>query len=81
LAKLFSASLGLPINDSIVQTNTVGHTGTSGFQRLANQALFAGEVKPQQRHLIVDDFVGQGSTLANLIGLIASHGGHVVVAT
>jgi hypothetical protein len=81
LARRLSAWLGFPINDSIVQTNTVGHTGASGFQRLANQALFAGEVKPQQRYLIVDDFVGQGGTLANLIGLIASHGGHVVAAT
>ena len=64
LAKRLSAWLGFPINDSIVQTNTVGHTGASGFQRLANQALFAGEVEPQQRYLVVDDFVGQGGTLA-----------------
>ena len=81
LARRLSAWLGFPINDSIVQTNTVGHTGASGFQRLANQALFAGEVKSQQRYLIVDDFVGQGGTLANLIGLITSRGGHVVAAT
>ena len=81
LARRLSAWLGFPINVSIVQTNTVGHTGASGFQRLANQALFAGEVKPQQRYLIVDDFVGQGGTLANLIGLITSRGGHVVAAT
>lgn len=81
LAKRLSAWLGIPVNDSIVQTNTVGHTGASGFQRLAHQALFAGEVKPQQRYLVVDDFVGQGGTLANLIGYIASHGGHVVAAT
>ncbi len=47
LAKRLSAWLGVPIHDSIVQTNTVGHTGASGFHRLANQALFAGEVKPQ----------------------------------
>ena len=81
LARRLSAWLGFPINVSIVQTNTVGHTGASGFQRLANQVLFAGEVKPQQRYLIVDDFVGQGGTLANLIGLITSRGGHVVAAT
>ncbi len=60
LAKRLSAWLGIPINDAIVQTNAVGHTGASGFQRLANQALFAGEVKPRHRYLIVDDFVGQG---------------------
>ena len=81
LGKRLSAWLGIPVNDSVVQTNTVGHTGASGFQRLAHQALFAGEVKPQQRYLVVDDFVGQGGTLANLIGYIASRGGHVVAAT
>ena len=44
LAELLSDWLNLPITDSIVQSNTVGHTGASGFQRLANQALFVGEV-------------------------------------
>ncbi|HEY1900580.1 MAG TPA: hypothetical protein VGG49_12375 [Steroidobacteraceae bacterium] len=29
----------------------------------------------------MDDFVGQGGTLANLIGFIVSQGGHVVGAT
>lgn len=81
LAKCLSAWLEAPINKSIVQTNTVGHTGASGFERLAKQALFAGEVTPQQRYLVVDDFVGQGGTLANLIGFIASRGGQVVTAT
>lgn len=55
LAKRLSAWLGILVNDSIVQTNTVGHTGASGFQRLAHQALFASEVRPQQRYLVVDD--------------------------
>jgi hypothetical protein len=81
LARRLSTWFEVPINVSIVHTNTVGHTGATGFQRLANQALFAGEVKPQQRYLVVDDFVGQGGTLANLIGFIASRGGHVVAAT
>src|SRR5437588_11885716 len=45
LADLLSEWLGLPVTDSVVQSNTVGHTGASGFQRLANQAFFAGEVE------------------------------------
>jgi hypothetical protein len=40
LARLLSGQLNLPVNNSIVQTNSVGHTGASGFHRLANQALF-----------------------------------------
>jgi hypothetical protein len=42
LAELLSEWLDLSITDSVVQSNTVGHTGASGFQRLANQALFVG---------------------------------------
>jgi len=55
--------------------------GASGFQRLANQAFFAGEVESGHRYLLVDDFVGQGGTLANLIGYVESKGGHAVAAT
>lgn len=81
LAKLLSGWLGMPSNESVVQSNTVGHTGASGYHRLANQAHFFGLVLPRQHYLIVDDFVGQGGTLANLIGFIKSQGGHVVGAT
>ena len=81
MAKLLSGWLGFPVEASIVQANTVGHTGASGFQRLANQACFVGEVECGERYLIVDDFVGQGGTLANLIGYIESQGGHAVGAT
>jgi adenine/guanine phosphoribosyltransferase-like PRPP-binding protein len=31
-----------------------------------------------ERYIIVDDFVGQGGTLANLIGYIESQGGQAV---
>ncbi len=31
LARLLSTQLDLPVNHSIVQTNSVGHTGASGF--------------------------------------------------
>jgi len=76
MAKLLAERLDFPVEASIVQANTVGHTGASGFQRLANQACFVGEVKRGEHYLILDDFVGQGGTLANLIGYIESQGGH-----
>jgi hypothetical protein len=81
LAEQLSEWLGLPIADSIVQSNTVGHTGASGFQRLANQALFVGEVESGRSYLLVDDLIGQGGTLANLIGYVESGGAHVIGAT
>jgi adenine/guanine phosphoribosyltransferase-like PRPP-binding protein len=81
LAERLSAWLGLPITESIVQSNTVGYTGASGFQRLANQALFEGQVERDRNYLLVDDFIGQGGTLANLIGYVEAAGGHALGAT
>jgi hypothetical protein len=81
LARLLGRHLTLPINRSIVQSNSVGHTGASGYGRLAHQAIFVGEVRPGQQYFLVDDFVGQGGTLANLVGFIAAGGGRVVGAT
>ncbi len=73
--------IGLPVDQSIVQTNVVGHTGASGFARLARPALFDGEIESGREYLIVDDFVGQGGTLANLRGFIELKGGRVLAAT
>jgi hypothetical protein len=81
LGKWLAKQSKLTINDSIVQSNSVGHTKADGFHRLAHQAAFFGEVRSGQHYLIVDDFVGQGGTLANLIGFIHSRGGRVLGAT
>lgn len=70
LARELGRRLGMPVNTSVVQSNAVGHTGADGFHRLANQALFEGTVTPGARYVVVDDFVGQGGTLANLIGFV-----------
>jgi len=76
-----SRRLGLRVNLSVAQVNSVGHTGASGFARLAHQARFDGEIERGSLYLVVDDFVGQGGTLANLIGYITSEGGVVIGAT
>ncbi|MDP2829990.1 MAG: phosphoribosyltransferase [Sulfuricellaceae bacterium] len=73
--------LNLPVYEEIVQINKVGHTGASGYHRLAYPALFGGEVQQAATYLLVDDFIGQGGTLANLKGYIESLGGRVVLAT
>lgn len=70
-----------PMWKRIVQINQVGHTSASGYHRMANQPLFTGEVMPGADYLLVDDFVGQGGTLANLRGYIEQHGGRVILAT
>ena len=80
LARLLSERLGAPFDTVVVQTNVVGHTGASGYGRLARQAVFGGEVEQDREYVMVDDFIGQGGTLANLRGWIEKQGGTVVGA-
>lgn len=80
LAKLLSRLLALPVTNGIIQLNRVSHTGADGYHRLASPALFGGEVK-EREYFLVDDFIGQGGTLANLKGYIESHSAVVLGAT
>ena len=80
LAKLLSKRLDVSFETAVVQTNVVGHTGAGGYERLARQAAFGGEVEENREYVMVDDFVGQGGTLANLRGWIEVQGGKVVGA-
>lgn len=80
LADVLSTRLGLPVENTVVQTNVVGHTGASGFARLARQATFDGDIRAGVDYLLVDDFIGQGGTLANLRGFVESRGGVVMGA-
>jgi hypothetical protein len=70
----------LTTDPAIVQTNVVAHTGADGYGRLARQPVFDGTVCAGADYVLVDDFVGQGGTLANLRGFIESHGGRVLAA-
>ena len=79
-ADVLGKELGLDTESRIVQANVVNHTGADGFSRIARQALFAGDVEPGRDYVIVDDFIGQGGTIANLKGHIESHGGLVIAA-
>ena len=80
LARLLSERLGIPFDTTIVQTNVVSHTGAGGYGRLARQAAFGGEAAKGGKYVMVDDFIGQGGTLANLRGWIESQGGTVIGA-
>jgi hypothetical protein len=66
LARLLSEWLGLPITGSVVQSNTVGHTGASGFQRLANQALFEGELERGRRSSYSNPFCPKCAQAASI---------------
>jgi hypothetical protein len=77
MADWLSSRFGADLDRSIVQVNRVGHTGADGWHRLARQALFDGPVEAGRRYVLLDDFVGQGGTLANLRGHLMASGGIV----
>jgi phosphoribosylpyrophosphate synthetase len=79
-ADVLGKELRLDTESRIVQANVVNHTGADGFSRIARQALFAGDAESGLDYVIVDDFIGQGGTIANLKGHIESQGGHVIAA-
>lgn len=79
-AELLAERLDLEVETSIIQVNVVNHTGATGWHRLASAPLFEGDVQPGRAHLLVDDFVGQGGTLANLRGHIIERRGDVIGA-
>jgi hypothetical protein len=79
-ARALAQALELAVFSGVVQMNRVTHTGSTGYHRLAFPAIFEGEVAPGN-YLLVDDFVGQGGTLANLKGFVEASGGTVIAAT
>lgn len=81
LAAGLAEALGGTVDREIVQTNVVAHTGADGFTRLARQATFAGVIEPGRCCFLVDDFIGQGGTLANLRGHIEAQGCIVIGAS
>jgi len=80
-AELLAERLNLDIEIRIIQANVVNHTGASGWQRMVRPAVFEGAVTPGSDYFMVDDFVGQGGTLANLRGYLIHGGGRVLGAT
>ena len=80
LAKVLATLLDLPVAAGLVQINRVSHTGADGYSRLAFPALFSGPVQ-HHSYFLVDDFIGQGGTLANLKGWLESAGATVIGAS
>jgi hypothetical protein len=81
MAEILGYLLQWNVEKQVVQSNVVGHTGAGGFVRLANQALFSGAVRSGLHYVLIDDFIGQGGTLANVRGHILAQGGRVVGAS
>jgi hypoxanthine phosphoribosyltransferase len=80
MAQILSKYLNLPLATAVLQINRVSHTGSDGYHRLASPPLYDGDVLSGE-YFLVDDFVGQGGTLANLKGFLESKGAKVIGAT
>ena len=80
LAAFLGNKLDIAFETTVVQANIACHTGADGYGRLARQARFEGRVDKGRSYVMVDDFVGQGGTLANLRGWIEHRGSRVVGA-
>lgn len=80
LAMFIRARTGWSVETALIQANKVGRTGQDGYFRLAIQPLFEGPAS-SGAYFLVDDFLGQGATFANLRGHIVARGGTVVGAT
>ncbi|WP_332854503.1 hypothetical protein [Duganella sp. S19_KUP01_CR8] len=81
MAEVLGHLLKWDVEDRVFQANVVGHTGASGFVRLARQPIFKGCVESGLHYVLIDDFVGQGGTLANLRGHILGQGSQVLGAS
>ena len=78
--RILSRELDLPLASGVIQANIVAHTGATGYHRLAFPALFEGDAT-DRCYFMVDDFIGQGGTLANLRGHLERCGASVVGGT
>ncbi|KQQ33760.1 hypothetical protein ASF61_12000 [Duganella sp. Leaf126] len=81
MATIIATKLNWAYEREIIQINKVSHTGASGFARLRGQALFSGRARSGLHYVLVDDFIGQGGTLANLRGHLMGQGAVVIGAS
>jgi hypothetical protein len=77
MADIINRYTGWKVSENIYQTNKAGHTGANGWHRITTPALFMGDVVIDAEYLILDDFIGMGSTLANVKSFIENAGAKI----
>lgn len=65
------------VDNEIVQSDRVFHTGADPMERMAARAQFEGQVVPAARYVLIDDVTSLGGTLAELSNFIQIFGGVV----
>jgi hypothetical protein len=79
LATMFTIAGG-EVDEDIVQTTKVYHTGADPMERLNARASFHGRVFRGRDYVLVDDVTTLGGTLCDLADYIRRGGGNVVAA-
>jgi len=79
LATMLSMGAG-ELDEHIVQTTKVYHTGADAMERLIARASFHGRVRREANYVLVDDVTTLGGTLCDLSDYIRKHGGNVIGA-
>jgi len=77
MADVINRYTDFQVSENIYQTNKAGHTGANGWHRITTPALFMGDVVIDAEYLILDDFIGMGSTLANVKSFIENAGAKI----
>jgi len=77
MADVINGYTGWQVSENIYQINKAGHTGANGWHRITTPALFMGDVVIDAEYLILDDFIGMGSTLANAKSFIENAGAKI----
>jgi len=77
MADIINRYTGWKVSENIYQTNKARHTGANGWHRITTPALFMGNVVIGAGYLILDDFIGMGSTLANIKSFIENAGAKI----
>ncbi|MDR2717004.1 MAG: hypothetical protein LBB89_02920 [Treponema sp.] len=80
LAEYISKCTDIEINDNIIQTNRVHHTGKDEWHRFAFRPSFNGEVNAGRNYIVVDDVFSNGGSFNELRLFIEKNGGKVVHA-
>ncbi|WP_370542743.1 phosphoribosyltransferase [Burkholderia pseudomallei] len=76
-----SLSIGYgEVDENIVQTTKVYHTGADAMERLIARASFQGPVQRGGNYVLVDDVTTLGGTLCDLSDYIRRNGGNVIAA-
>jgi hypothetical protein len=80
-AEALSGTLGLEINETILQSARAGRTKLTMWMRFLCQPSFEGDITPGSGFIILDDVMTTGGTFAALRSYIVRAGGRVVAST